>query len=161
MILLGYVFVIIKNSKCNFNDEDIEEIASDVFLTIWKNQNKLDINKKIAPYIAGITRNLILKKYRENKSINENIECLENSLYENMCINEQVEENEKSRIIMAELMKMKLEDRNIFTYYYYQSKGMKEISKKLNISEIKVKSRLFRIRKKLKKKLENGGYGYE
>ena len=30
----GYVFVIIKNSKYNFNDEDIEEIASDVFLVI-------------------------------------------------------------------------------------------------------------------------------
>lgn len=30
----GYIFVIIKNSKYNFNDEDIEEIASDVFLIL-------------------------------------------------------------------------------------------------------------------------------
>lgn len=35
----GYVFVIIKNSKYNFTSEDIEEIASDVFLAIWQNQN--------------------------------------------------------------------------------------------------------------------------
>lgn len=34
----GYVFIIIKNSKYNFNNEDIEEIASDVFLVIWQNQ---------------------------------------------------------------------------------------------------------------------------
>ena len=35
-----------------------------------------------------------------------------------------------------------------------------EISKKLNISEFNVKSRLYRIRKKLKKELEKGGYSY-
>lgn len=153
--------VIIKNSKCNFNYEDIEEIASDVFFTVWKNQERLDINKKLAPYISGITRNLILKKQRKIKSSSVNIENLENSLYENMGINEQIEKNETLRIIMAELMQMKLEDRNIFIYYYYHSKGMREISEELNISEIKVKSRLFRIRKKLKKKLESRGYSYE
>ena len=49
--------MIIKNSGCVFNNEDIEEIASDVFLVIWKNKEKLDINKEIAPYIAGITKN--------------------------------------------------------------------------------------------------------
>ncbi len=52
-----YVFIIIKNSKYDFRSEDIEEIASDVFLVIWQNRNKLDINKEIKPYIAGITKN--------------------------------------------------------------------------------------------------------
>ena len=48
---------------------------------------------------------------------------------------------------------MKEEDKNIFTYYYYQSKSIKDISGLLKISQIKVKSRLSRIRKKLKKEL--------
>ena len=42
MILLGYVFIIIKNSGYLFSNEDIEEIASDVFLAVWKNKEKLD-----------------------------------------------------------------------------------------------------------------------
>lgn len=62
MILHGYIFMIIKNSGCVFDNEDIEEIASDVFLAIWKNKEKLDINKEIAPYIAGTTKKLILKR---------------------------------------------------------------------------------------------------
>ena len=132
--MLGYVFVIIKNSKYNFNNEDIEEIASDVFLTLCKNQNKLDINKEIASYIAGVTKNLILKKQRDMKNNNINIDNLENSLYDNINIHNKTEENEKLSIVIEELMKMKVEDRNIFTYYYYHSKGMKEISKILNIS---------------------------
>ena len=65
-----------------FSDEDIEEIASDVFLVIWKNKEKLDINKEIAPYIAGITKKLILKRKNNIKNNNENIEEYENLLYE-------------------------------------------------------------------------------
>ena len=71
------------------------------------------------------------------------------------------EENEKTSIIMEELKKMKDEDKKIFMSYYYLSKKIKDISKELNISDIKVKSRLSRIRKKLKKELEKRVYGYE
>ena len=157
----GYVFVIIKNSKYNFNDEDIEEIASDVFLVIWQNQKKLDINKEIKPYIAGITKNLILKKQRMITNQNLDIEILEKSIQDNTDVYNKTEENEKTRIIMEELKNMKEEDRKIFKSYYYSSKKIKDISRKLGISEIKVKSRLSRIRKKLKKELEKRGYGYE
>ena len=158
--------MIIKNSGYLFSNEDIEEIASDVFLAIWKNKEKLDINKEIAPYIAGITKNLILKSknnIKNNiKNNNENIEEYENLLYEkNNDIHIKIEENEKINILTNELTKMKEEDKNIFTYYYYQSKSIKDISSLLKISQIKVKSRLSRIRKKLKNELEKRGYGYE
>ena len=146
----------------DYPDEDIEEIASDVFLVIWRNKEKLDINKEIAPYIAGITKKLILKRKNNIKNNNENIEEYENLLYEkNNDIHIKIEENEKINILTNELTKMKEEDKNIFTYYYYQSKSIKDISSLLKISQIIVKSRLSRIRKKLKNELEKRGYGYE
>ena len=157
----GYVFVIIKNSKYNFNDEDIEEIASDVFLILWQNRNKLDINKEIKPYIAGITKNLIMKKQRTITNQNLDIDIIERTIHDNIDVYYMAEENEKTSIIMEELKKMKDEDKKIFMSYYYLSKKIKDISKELNISDIKVKSRLSRIRKKLKKELEKRGYGYE
>ena len=52
------------------------------------------------------------------------------------------------------------ESREIFILYYYEQRKVKEISKILNISESKVKTKLYRIRKKLKKELKEGGYGY-
>ena len=157
----GYVYIIIKNSESTFSNEDIEEIASDVFLTIWKNKEKLDINKEIAPYIAGITRNLILKKKSKIKDNIEDIAGLQNYLYEEIDVtHNQIEQNEKINILNNQLIKMKEEDKNIFTYYYYKSKKIKEISIIIGISEIKVKSRLSRIRKKLKKELEKRGYSY-
>lgn len=164
----NYILKIIRNSNYNFSDEDIEEIASDVFLVVWNNKDKLDINKDkldinkvLSPYIAGITKNMMLKKQYNNKITIENIELLENTLYDNNILDLEYENIEKNNIIKIELEKMKMEDRNIFTYYYYNSKGMKEIAELLNINERKVKSRLFRIRRKLKLELEKRGYSNE
>lgn len=154
----NYILKIIRTSNYNFSEEDIEEIASDVFLVVWNNKNKLDINKMLAPYIAGITKNIMLKKQRNNKNTIANIEVFENTVYDNNILDFQYENIEKNNIIKNELEKMKSEDRKIFTYYYYNSKGMKEIAILLNINERKVKSRLFRIRRKLKLELEKRGY---
>ncbi len=162
--MLGYVYIIIKNSGYLFSDEDIEEIASDVFLAIWKNKEKLDINKEISSYIAGITKNLIRKKKRDVKDIKENIKNideLQDYLSDKIdYTHNEAEEKEKICIITEELTKMKKEDKDIFTYYYYESKNIKEIANILKITEIKAKSRLSRIRKKLRKELEKRGYSY-
>lgn len=154
----NYIYTIIRNSYVNLPDEDVEEIVLDVFLTIWNNQSKLDINKKLSSYIVGIIRNLIKKKYR-NYIANDNIEDYEEQLVDLTNIELIFSENEKQKVILNELEKMKNEDKEIFIQYYYEERNIKEISKIFNISESKVKSKLFRIRKKLKKVLNGRGYG--
>lgn len=154
----NYIYTIIRNSYINLSDEDVEEIVLDVFLTIWNNQNKLDINKKLSSYIVGITRNLIKKKYR-NYTTNDNIEDYEEQLVDLTNIELIFLENEKQKVILNELEKMKNEDKEIFIQYYYEERSIKEISKIFNMSESKVKSKLFRIRKKLKKVLNGRGDG--
>ena len=154
----NYIYTIIRNSYVNLPDEDVEEIVLDVFLTIWNNQRKLDINKKLSSYIVGITRNLIKKKYR-NYITNDNIEDYEEQLVDLKNIELAFSENERKKEILNALEKMKSEDKEIFIKYYYEERNIKEISKIFNISESKVKSKLFRIRKKLKKVLNGRGYG--
>ena len=154
----NYIYTIIRNSYINLPNEDVEEIVLDVFLTIWNNQNKLDINKKLSSYIVGITRNLIKKKYR-NYTTNDNIEDYEDQLVDLTNIELIFSENEKQKVILNELEKMKNEDKEIFIQYYYGERKINEIAKMFNISESKVKSKLFRIRKKLKKVLNGRGYG--
>ena len=76
-----YIYTIIKNKSSELTEEDVEEIISDVFLALWKNQEKLDINKDLSSYLAGITKNLYNKKMRDRKS-NMNIDDYQNSLFE-------------------------------------------------------------------------------
>ena len=63
----NYAITIINNMvKDNLNKEDKEEILSETFFVIWKNKNKLDINKNLSSYIAGVSDNDILPPDIEN-----------------------------------------------------------------------------------------------
>ena len=154
---MNYIYTIIMNAPVNLSQEDIEEIFIDVILTLWKNQNKLDINKSMSAYISGITKNLIKYKCRQ-KNFYLNIDDYEEQLSDLKNIDIAIEENEREKIISNELETLKEDDRTIFIEYYYSEKSIKEISIIFNMSESKIKSKLFRIRKKIKKALKKGGY---
>ena len=153
----NYIYTIIRKSYINLPNEDIEEVALDVFLTLWKNQAKLDISKSMSPYISGITRNLIKYKYRQYKE-NQNIEEYEDELVDASNMEMVVSQNERQKAILEELEKLKEIDKEVFIEYYYHEKSIKDISKTFNISEAKIKSKLFRARKKLSKILKRRGY---
>jgi len=157
----NYLYITVTNmSYGKLAEEDIEEIVSDVFFIFWKNRSKFDTSKKVNLYLAGIAKNLIRAKFRKIH-INSNIEDYENYIIYKNDISYNYEQLEKQNIIEKALNEMPKEDKNIFVLYYYHSKSIKEISKILSFSEFKIKSKLFRIRKKLKTILEKGGYRYE
>jgi len=95
---------------------------------------------------------------KRNKTVD--ISEYENTLSIIKDFEEKIESSEKNKIIISEINKMKDEDKTIFMLYYYNSKSIKDIAKEINITEEKVKSRLFRIRKKLKRLLLKRGYSY-
>ena len=154
----AYIYKILRNSITN--EQDIEEILSDVFLIFWKNYKRLDINMEVKPYLIGITKNLIKKKYNQYNVNFQNIELNEDEILYNIDFEELVENNEKSKIIQKCLYNMKVVEREVFTMFYFRQGKIKEISKSLNISESKVKIILYRARKSIKKSLKERGYSY-
>jgi len=153
----NYITTIIRNSYIKLSSEDMEEVLLDVFVVLWKNQNKLDINKGLSAYISGVTKNLIKYKYRKYK-VSQNIEEYDEYIIDSTDIELSIATNERQKIINEELRKMKKEDKEIFVEYYYDERSIKEISKIFNMSESKIKSKLFRVRKKLNKVLKKRGY---
>jgi len=154
-----YVKTIIKNMANNeyLSKEDVEEIISDTFFILWKNTDKLEDDKMLSSYIAGITRNLVKEKSRVIK-INFDISDYENIIQDNTKIDMICEEREKVNILEKTVKKLKEDDILIFNLYYYSSMKISEIAKVLNISEFNVKMRLHRIRKKIKQEFSKGGY---
>lgn len=155
----NYVYTITRKACSNLSKEDIEEVNLDVFLTLWKNQNKFNINNNMSSYIAGITKNLIKQKYRNTK-VSDNISDYEEHLISSLNIELMCSKDEQNIIIINELKRMKIEKQNIFLLYYYENKTIKEISALNNLSEPKVKTELFRIRKKLETALKKKGYDF-
>lgn len=155
----NYIYTILNNSNINFSKEDSEEIILDVYLSLWNNKEKLDINKSLSAYIGGITKNLILKKCRKNKFI-ENIDDYVDAVSSLQDIEIDYISSQENQVIIDELEKLKEQDKNIFVLYYYEEMKIKDIASYYKMSESKVKSKLFRIRKKLRKNLKERGYDF-
>jgi len=147
----SYTATIIDNMARNsLNDEDKEEIVSEVFFILWKNKNKLNVNKYLSSYIAGITRNVV-KEYLRKVKINFDIFDYENSLYNYDKIDLLDDNVEEISKIEEKLKNMKKIDKTIFLDFYYSFKSIKDIAKEQKISEFSVKQRLYRIRNKIRK----------
>lgn len=148
---MPYVKTIINNMVGeNLSYEDKEEILSDTFFILWKNRYNYILS--LDSYLAGIVRNLVKEKLRKKK-ITYNILDYENiiSMTDFEIYSEEREEIQRC------LKKLKAIEQEIFNKFYYSSKSIKDIAKELNISEFNVTTRLYRIRKKLKKELKIGG----
>lgn len=154
----GYVYKIIENMNLTaLPQEDKEEIISDTFFVLWKNSDKLDGEKALSSYIAGIVRNLVREKSRK-LHYTIDIADYENEISEDFQMDMIYEEREMMQKIEKSLKQMKDDDVMIFKLYYYSARKIREIAKIMDISEFSVKSKLHRMRKKIKKDLEKGGY---
>ncbi len=150
-----YITTIINNgTDKRISFEDKEEIFSDTFFIVWKNRNRFNIKVSLNSYLAGIARNLIKEKYRKLKIVYDICD------FENDILNSvNMYENDRELIfdLQQKMKGLKDIEIEIVKLFYYSSMSIKDIAKKLNISELNVKTRLHRIRKKLKKELNNGG----
>ena len=156
----SYIYIVVKNGiSINISQEDMEEIISDTFVAFWKNSKYLRKDLLVKPYLKGIAKNLIKNKYRDN-NINVSIENYENTLVEDFDIDDILESNEKNELIIDTLKTLNKNEYSTFMMYYYEGKNIKEISKELNLSVSNVKTILHRVRKKIKRNLEDGGYSY-
>ena len=154
-----YLSKIIENSSKGFlQKEDIEEILVDTFLALWRNEQKLEEERYLTPYLVGIVKNILKKRYREkNTGYTITMEQEDNVSLDNL--EEILEEREKNKILYSIVEKLSKEDKNIFLLFYYYGKKSKEIAKITGISDFTIRNRLHRIRKKMSKKLEEKGYG--
>ena len=157
----GYLLKVVSNICGNYlTQEDIDEIILDVFYILWKNKEKLDIEKNIKPYIASIAHNLTKKKMTKIRNYQGDIELEENEIQDFRLddLSNLIDNHIKLKEIEKIFSELDNQDYIIFTLFYYNSLKTKEIAEKLGISNMKVKTRLHRIRKKIRKKLEERGY---
>ena len=152
----SYITAIIRNFG-TIKAEDEEEIISDVFLVLWKNSEKLNKNLKFSPYIAGITRRIIFKKYKE-LSNEFSIEDYDKILVSRFNVDKIIEEKEVNNWIMENVKKLGEKEYLIFTKFYYEDKKVKTIAKEMNLSLSNVKTTLHRTRERIKRLLNLGGF---
>lgn len=135
----NYVFKIVDNTVNNsLSYQDKEEIVSDTFYLLWKNQDKIESNLK--SYLATIAKNCSyqrLNKLNSEMTLDENITSYKEELDAPLEIKD----------ILKTLTK---DEKIIFDLYYIKGYKIKEIAKILNKSNSNIKIILYRMRKKLR-----------
>lgn len=156
----NYVYTVVNNYRNNnISYEDVEEIILDVFLAIWNNRKRIRDDTVISFYLVGTARNIMCKRYRDYK-LTYSLNDYESFLFDSLDIDKIVILKEQNNFIQDTLKDMKAEEYNIFIMFYYEGKKINEIANKMNLSKGQVKVSLHRIRKKIKKRLNEGGYSY-
>lgn len=135
----------------SMTEADVEEVASDVLLELWKQSDCVKLSA-VRPWLGGVARNKARQKLRERGltlSLDEDLIAIDDDLYENL------EQDERDRIVRAAVCAMEPTDRELFLRYYFHGQPIAAISKETGIPESTVKSRLRRGREKLRAALEN------
>ena len=152
-----YLRTVIQNMvNNNLAEEDKEEIILDTFFVLWKRFKENYSIKSLSSYMSGIARNLVREKLKALKYTIDIDQC--DNLIEFSKLDIYSEEREEISEILDKIKGLKEQDIKIINMFYYEELSIKDIAKELNISDVNVKTKLHRIRKKIKQELKRGGF---
>lgn len=154
----AYVVTVIHNRGRGFlSAEDEEEIASDVFLSLWQCAGKISPGH-LRPWLCSVARNKAtdrLRRQRVTVPLEENVVIVEDAMWERLGRQEQAAQ------VIAALDTLKPQDREIFYRYYDLCQTTSEIAAELDMQPSTVRTRLSRGRDALRTTLCQGGFPYE
>lgn len=134
--------------------EDAQECMNDVLLAVWDSipPNRPD---NLFAYSAKICRNKALNMLRRGACRKRRAQVVELTMeLQNVIPDKVEEENILADLINAFLEQERAQDRYLFVHRYWFGESIRELSGQTGYSESRVKSRLFRMRKRLRKYLE-------
>ncbi|MEM7549009.1 MAG: RNA polymerase sigma-70 factor [Bacteroidota bacterium] len=127
-------------------DRDLsEDLVQEVFLTIWKNRQKIDINISIRAYLKRATVNRTLNYIRDNKKRyaspldDSPIKDWESGEYDG---HEELEYSELKGEIEKGIESLPPRCRMVFVLSRYEQLSHKEIAQQLDISEKTVENQI-------------------
>lgn len=142
------------------NDErDEEECVSDVMMKLWSViPPEKPLNFKA--FIAKITRNLSIDRFRKNKRDSEYcraVEELNEDFPSDFSVEDKLAEAELAKAIGAFLREYDSEKRRVFVKRYFEFKSTKQIAEEERIKDQRVRHILCDMRKALKEYLGKEG----
>ena len=146
-----------------FNREDSEESVSDTYLSAW-NAIPPTRPRILSSFLGKITRNLSLDKWRRRTAAKRGggevplaLEELSECLTKGDSTWQEVEAHELTEAVSRFLETLPAPDRQLFLGRYWYCRSIGELSAIFSLRESAVKTRLFRLRGKLREFLEKEG----
>lgn len=133
--------------------EDMEECVVDVFIDLWEHPQKYDESRgSLKAWLSVIARNKAIDRYRQKTKI-QTIP-LEETVLAQMGVEPEMENREGLQEALAELTE---EEREILLRRYVYQQKPKEMAVALGLSVKQIENRLYRIKAKMRKQMEQEG----
>ena len=150
----AYVLAVNRNrSRGVLTPEDHEEIASDVFLALWRGAKNIT-RGQLRPWLGAVARKQTAEAMRKQ---NVYLPLEDDTLITLDRLWEQMMEKERCAAIAQAMRTLPDEDREIFYRFYDLSQTAAQIAEDLHLNASTVRSRLMRGRRTLREALEKGG----
>ncbi|GMN11660.1 RNA polymerase sigma factor [Croceitalea sp. MTPC9] len=134
------------------NPEEAEEVAQDTFIKVFKSIKNFKGDSKFSTWIYRITYNTCLdrlKKIKKEQNISSFDEISGLEIANLNTVLDDIERGEKSKLLKKCMELLSPNDSALLSFFYFEEKNLKELSKILSLSENTVKVRLFRARERL------------
>ena len=134
--------------------EDMEEVLSDVFVSLWQTRSRL--RGEVKPYLAAIARNAArqkLRQFRPTEPLPEHLEPAD----EAPLPEQQALLAEEAAALRRSLDALPPETRELFLRFYYLGQTVEEIAAVTSQNASTLRSRLRRERAKLRETLSERG----
>lgn len=143
--------------------EDAEECVNDTWLHAW-NRMPAERPSALGAFLGRITRNLALDRIKARNTVKRGggqvplaLSELEDCIPGGISPEQALEEKELEAVIGRFVAALPKTEKTVFVLRYFYLTPIDEIAEKMNFSSGKVKSMLFRSRKKLRAVLEKEG----
>ena len=154
-VYAGYAAAVLGNAlKGQASREDLEELLSDVFVTLWRHRMELDPERSLRSWLAAVARNRAIDYLRRRKEIHPVPEGLPDPA---PGPEEQAERREREARLRSRVEAMGEPDRTLFLRYYYEEEPLDRVCRALNMRPSTARSRLCRGRKRLREQMSREG----
>ena len=157
--LSGYVCTVVRNfSRGTLSEDEIDELASDIFFGLWQHRANIDTECGLRPYLSACARNAVKNRFRNMPPELVDNDISELDIPDGLSLENQAELNEIMRCLAEGLNTLSDKSREIFTRFYFFGERTPEIARITGLSEGAVRSTLSKTRSKLKDYLMKRGF---
>lgn len=146
------------------DSQTADECENDTYVSAWQSIPPHEPRSYLYAFLARITRHIALNCCRNRNRLKRSAFICELSSEMEQCIPSpddvecRIDDMELKNVLNGFLSKLDDEKRNIFVRRYWYLDSISAISERFALSESKVKTTLFRLRKQLREQLEREGY---
>lgn len=155
----AYVAAVIRNfSRGALSAEDIDELAADVFVSLWQSRERLSEDRGLRPYLSAIARNAVKNRFRSMPPAAEDISELE--IASGFDVARRAELGEAMDCLREGINSLAERDAEMFMRFYFYGEKTSDIARYMNLTEGTVRSKLTRTRQKLKAFMTERGFDH-